>query len=41
MTLYFCIFIQMNQWQAEKVIDVPDKKVEGWALPVMPGMRPT
>jgi hypothetical protein len=25
-------------WDAEKVIDVPSKKVENWALPDMPGL---
>ena len=25
-------------WKADKVIDVPSKKVEGWALPEMPGL---
>ncbi|XP_065064075.1 methanethiol oxidase-like [Rhopilema esculentum] len=25
-------------WKAEKVIEVPPKKVEGWALPNMPGL---
>ncbi|XP_077996711.1 methanethiol oxidase-like [Glandiceps talaboti] len=25
-------------WAAEKVIDIPSKKVEGWALPEMPGL---
>jgi hypothetical protein len=27
---------QKGEWAAEKVIHVPSKKVEGWALPVMP-----
>ncbi len=27
-----------GDWDAEKVIDVPAKKVEGWALPEMPGI---
>ena len=27
-----------RMWKAEKVIDVPSKKVEGWALPEMPGL---
>ncbi|XP_064614982.1 methanethiol oxidase-like isoform X2 [Liolophura sinensis] len=27
-----------GSWFAEKVIDVPAKKVEGWALPEMPGL---
>ena len=25
-------------WKAEKVIDVPNKKVDGWVLPEMPGL---
>ena len=25
-------------WKADKVIDVPSKKVEGWVLPEMPGL---
>ena len=25
-------------WAAEKVIAIPSKKVEGWALPEMPGL---
>ena len=27
-----------GDWAAEKVIDVPSKKVEGWILPEMPGV---
>ncbi|XP_040189351.1 methanethiol oxidase-like [Rana temporaria] len=27
-----------EKWAAEKVIQVPNKKVEGWALPEMPGL---
>jgi len=27
-----------GDWDAEKVIDVPSKKVEGWMLPEMPGV---
>uniref|UniRef100_A0AAZ3NWA7 Methanethiol oxidase n=1 Tax=Oncorhynchus tshawytscha TaxID=74940 RepID=A0AAZ3NWA7_ONCTS len=27
-----------GEWAAEKVINVPSKKVEGWALPVMPSL---
>lgn len=35
----FCFFKNENgTWSAEKVIDVPNKKVEGWALPEMPGI---
>ena len=30
---------QKGDWAAEKVITVPSKKVEGWALPEMPGIR--
>ena len=29
--------LQGGDWAAEKVITVPAKKVEGWALPDMPG----
>ncbi|XP_062512105.1 methanethiol oxidase-like [Corticium candelabrum] len=29
---------QDGSWKADKVIDVPSKKVEGWALPDMPGL---
>lgn len=25
-------------WKADKVIDVPSKKVEGWVLPEMPSL---
>ncbi|KAF6034625.1 hypothetical protein EB796_007065 [Bugula neritina] len=28
----------LGVWQAEKVIDIPAKSVEGWALPYMPGL---
>jgi hypothetical protein len=28
-----------GQWQAELVIDVPAKKVDGWILPEMNGKR--
>lgn len=34
----FRFFKQGDGWAAEKVIDVPSKKVEGWALPDMPGL---
>ena len=27
-----------GDWAAEKVIDIPNKKVEGWILPEMPGV---
>jgi len=30
--------LQSGQWQADKVIAIPPKKVEGWALPDMPGL---
>lgn len=30
--------LQEGSWSVEKVIDVPSKKVEGWALPEMPGI---
>ncbi|XP_013390785.1 selenium-binding protein 1-like isoform X2 [Lingula anatina] len=29
---------ERGDWAAEKVIDVPSKKVQGWALPEMPGL---
>ena len=29
----------MNTWDTETVIKVPNKKVEGWALPEMPGQE--
>jgi len=29
--------LQTNSWVSETVIKVPNKKVEGWALPEMPG----
>lgn len=29
-------FLKEKTWSAETVIDVPSKKVEGWALPEMP-----
>lgn len=29
--------LQQGTWSAEKVVDVPDKKVENWLLPDMPG----
>ena len=32
------VLSQMNKWQSEMVIQVQEKKVQGWALPVMPGM---
>ena len=32
------ILFQKGDWAAEKVITVPPKKVEGWALPQMPGI---
>ena len=30
-------FFKENTWSAETVIKTPNKKVEGWALPEMPG----
>lgn len=30
-------FFKENTWSAETVIKIPSKKVEGWALPEMPG----
>ena len=29
--------MQDGKWAAENVIQVPGKKVDNWALPVMPG----
>ncbi|NXV05362.1 SBP1A oxidase, partial [Cettia cetti] len=29
---------QEGKWEAEKVIEVPSKKVQGWLLPEMPGL---
>ncbi|NXP65043.1 SBP1 oxidase, partial [Chloropsis cyanopogon] len=29
---------QEGKWEAEKVIEVPNKKVQGWLLPEMPGL---
>lgn len=29
--------LQKGDWAAEKVIEVPSKKVQGWLLPDMPG----
>lgn len=34
----FRFYKKGETWAAEKVIDVPSKKVEGWALPDMPGL---
>ena len=34
-----CMYMQEGSWSVEKVIDVPSKKVEGWALPEMPGIQ--
>ena len=31
------LLLQAGDWEAEKVISIIPKKVEGWALPVMPG----
>lgn len=30
-------FFKEKTWSAETVIKIPNKKVEGWALPEMPG----
>jgi len=30
--------MQDGKWAAEKVIQVPGKKVDNWALPTMPGL---
>ena len=27
-----------ENWKADKVVDIPSKKVEGWVLPEMPGL---
>ena len=40
--LMYFLFSRFNKdsdgkWQARKVIDIPPKKVEGWAMPVMHG----
>ena len=35
---FFMILSQKGDWAAEKVITIPPKKVEGWALPDMPGI---
>ena len=32
------VFAQDGKWAAEKVIQIPGKKVEGWALSTMPGL---
>ena len=31
-------FLQVETWSAETVIRIPPKRVEGWALPDMPGL---
>ena len=36
--LYVVVDLQAGIWAAEKVIAIPSKKVEGWALPEMPGL---
>ncbi|XP_027488767.1 methanethiol oxidase-like, partial [Corapipo altera] len=33
-----CSLLQNGDWAAEKVIEVPSKKVQGWLLPDMPGL---
>lgn len=37
--LFPCRFYRKEDgtWAAHKVISIPPKKVEGWALPEMPG----
>ena len=36
--LYLISFLFQNgTWSTQKAIDVPNKKVDGWALPEMPG----
>jgi len=30
--------VKGSKWAAEKVIQVPAKKVDNWALPTMPGL---
>lgn len=37
LTSQHCVTFQKNTWSSETVIKVPNKKVEGWALPEMPG----
>ena len=34
---YLIIVFKEKTWSAETVIKIPNKKVEGWALPEMPG----
>lgn len=34
---FFFFLLQEGTWAAEKVIQIPNKKVEGWLLPEMPG----
>ena len=36
---FFCGILQASSWDSEAVIKVPNKKVEGWALPEMPGQE--
>lgn len=36
---FFCGILQASSWDSETVIKVPNKKVEGWALPEMPGQE--
>lgn len=38
--LHLLIPMQGGTWSAEKVIQVPSKKVKGWILPEMPGGCP-
>jgi selenium-binding protein 1 len=34
----FRFYKEGNEWKTQKVIDIPAKDVEGWALPSMPGL---
>jgi len=36
--MYVTTLFQDGNWDAECVIEVPSKTVEGWALPEMPGL---
>jgi len=35
--IYLIHLLKEKTWSAETVIKIPNKKVEGWALPEMPG----
>ena len=37
LNISFINLFKENTWSAETVIKIPSKKVEGWALPEMPG----